>query len=161
MTDEREIAAATTRDPRPALFAAAAVLAYLIVRSLVGLIGWTPGSGVDVGMMSYFGREAVLSSLPLAVGVFLLLWLVPVRPRDRLLLIVAKGLLAALAGVTLAELVGFAFAGIQAGLGVLRDLPHLTPIALPAQIVSGTVAAAPVVILAVLLVHLVGRGERS
>ncbi|WP_166869403.1 hypothetical protein [Salinibacterium sp. ZJ70] len=161
VTDERETTTASAaRDPLPAVIIAAAVFGWMIISHLVSLVGWVPGSGADVGMMSHFGRQVMLESLPFAAGVFLVLWLLPVRSGDRLLLVLAKGLLAAAAGATLAAVAGLAFAGIQAGLGWLRDLQHLSPMRLPADIASVTFAAAPLVILAALLVHLVRRGER-
>lgn len=161
MTEDRETTTTTAaRDPLLAVIAAAAVFGWMIVRGLVSLVGWFPGAGVDVGMMSYFGREVMSESLPFAAGVFVVLWLLPVRFGDRLLLVLAKGLLAAAVGATFAAVTGLVLAGIQWGLGGLQDLQSLSPMGLPAGILSMTFGVGPLVILAAIVVHLVRRGER-
>lgn len=145
------------RDPRPALIVAGVVLAYAVLRALVGLIGWAPGGGVDTGAMSYFGRQIVVEQLPFAIGVFVMLLVLPVRSGDSVIAVLGKGLLAAAAGTVLSSVVGVMVQLAQANLRGLLDVQYLGPLMLPVQIVTTTVATAPLVMLAALVVHLMRR----
>lgn len=157
MTDSSTAAATSTRDPRPALIVAGVVLGVMLVRSLSAFLGWS-GFG-DIGFMSGFGRQVALEMLPFAVGVFLLLWLLPVRATDRVVAVLGKGLAAAAAGALLAAVVGITAAGLMAGFGLFRDLQYVAPLGYVSSLLSSVLAHAPLVMLAVLVVHLVRRGD--
>lgn len=147
------------REPRAALIAAAFVAAILLLESLVGFLesfAWSPQSAASTA--SVLVPQLFAATLPKAAGVFLVLWLWPERPGERLLLVLARALAAAFAGCLLAIVVGFVVSMIAWGIrfadaGVWSYNPLM-------GLVSATVGLAPLVMLVVLVQRLIRRGAR-
>jgi len=139
--------------PLPALVVAGIVAAY-------GLLG----TGLDlvpfgVPQDPLYLPAMLMTIVPRALGVFLLLWLFPVRHEDRLPFVVVKGLLAACAGVVLSTAVGIVAGMGQAGLGSLADLRFL-PLPTLTSLLVAILQSAPLVMLAVLIQWIVTRPAR-
>lgn len=147
------------REPRTALIAAAFVAAILLIEALVGFLesfAWSPESALSTA--SVLVPQLLAATLPKAAGVFLVLWLWPERSGERLLLVVARAMVAAFAGCLLAIVVGLVFSMIAWGIrfvdaGMWSYNPFM-------GLVSATVALAPVVMLVMLLQRLIRRGAR-
>jgi hypothetical protein len=152
-------ASVVARDPRPALVAAAVVAVVLVIEMLVGFIeSFAFGGGDNRYLLGIFVPQLLADALPKAVGIFLVLWLWPVRSDDRVLMVLVKALAAAAAGCVLAVLVGLVYALVVFGLrfAELGALPY-SPFN---GIVSSVVALAPLVMLVVLAQWVIRRGAR-
>ena len=148
------------RDPRSALLAAGLVAGVLILQRLVSLLQQlvltsTPSS-VGPALLG-FAYGVFVDALVFAVGVFVLLWLLPLRTVDRVLRVLGTGLAAAAAGTVLASIGGFVLTLGALGLLTARDLPYYggpTPLV---QLLPELLARAPLVMLVVLVLWVLRR----
>lgn len=151
-------APSAVRDPRRALVAAGAVAAVLLLQLLASLLESVVRGSQDLYVGGYLVPQLFVNILPTAVGVFLLLWLWPVQAGERGLLVLAKGLLAALAGCVVATLVGLVYVAITYGLrfselGALSYNPF-------DGFASSVLGLAPLVMLVVVVQWVLSRGAR-
>lgn len=150
---------ALVRDPRRALIAAGVVAGVLLIEFLATYLesfaGGPQGPQYLVGIVV----PAVFAGiLPKAAGIFLVLWLWPARLDERILVLLARALVAALAGCVAAAIVSVVYTVVLSGLrfadyGAFGYNPF-------SGIVSATVGLAPVVMLVVLIQRLLARGAR-
>lgn len=156
------VAAAPVRDARAALIAAAVVAGYRLLEILLGIVVWSPFGRFDSGYATVIGSQFVYQVLPFAAGVLLVLWLWPAAQGEGLGRLIARCAVASVAGATAASIMALVVAGVQAGLGLLRDLGSLGGMfGLPdaaAQILPQALAGAPLVIAVVLVQRLLARG---
>jgi hypothetical protein len=147
------------RNPRPALVTAAAVAIVLVIEMFIGFVeSFVFSGGNDGRLLGVYLPQILAGALPKAVGIFLVLWIWPVRSDDRVLMVLVKALVAAAVGCVFAVLIGFVYGVIVFGLrfsdaGVLPYSPF-------AGIVSSVVALAPLVMLVALVQWVIGRGAR-
>lgn|GEM_PF-1861133 len=143
-------AAAAERHPRPALIAAGAVATVLLLQMLVGFIeSWMFTGRAGAYLLTAFLPNVVFTIVPLAAGVFVVLFFWPVRSADGLPLVIAKAAVAAAAGWVLSAIVGAIWAVVVSGLrfadaGALSLSPF-------SGLLSGVLTVAPLVIAVVLV----------
>jgi hypothetical protein len=152
-------ASVVERDPRPALVAAAVIAVVLAIEMLIGFVESFAfgGRGSDY-LVGVLLPQVLAGVLPKAVGIFLVLWIWPVRSDDRVVMVLVKALVAAAVGCVFAVLIGLVYTLIVFGLrfsdaGVLPYTPF-------AGIVSSVLALAPLVMLVVLVQWALARGAR-
>lgn len=147
-----------SRQPRRALLVAAVATGVLVIQSLVSYAVWFPASlGQGDAGSSIFGFVfELVGLLAFGGGVFLLLWLVPVSPADRIPMVLTKALLATAGGMAASMVVGavgalllFPVRGFWAFLG---DLP---------TVIGSVLDRAPLVMLVVLIQWVVLRERRA
>ena len=151
-----------TRRPLPALFASLGVLAFLVAKEVVTTgSNWlqyvSAGAPGDWMHLSWFGL-GLLSSVVIAVGVFLALWLVlPVRADGTLPATIASGALAAVGGALTSAVMQLlqALVFARSVSGSLYDLVPLgiDPRALIAGAISTAVTLLPLTVLAAFLLR--------
>ena len=147
------------RDPRRALIAAALVAGVMALQLLVGFLeSWVMSAQSSVFVSGVLVPQLLASILPKVVGVFLVLWIWPSRADDRVILVLARALVAAVVGCVLAVLVGIVYTVISFGVR-FADLGTL-PYAPLNGFVSAIVAFAPLVMLVTLAQWAIGRGAR-
>lgn len=147
------------RDPRRALIAAAIVAGVLVLEVLVNFVeSWALSSQSAVFVGGVLMPQLLVSILPKAIGVFLVLWLWASRSDERLMIVLVRALVAAGAGCVLAVVVGIIYAVITYGVrfAELGALPY-SPFS---GILSSVVALAPLVMLVVLAQLVIRRGAR-
>jgi len=159
MTETAPAAPSTTkeRSARPALITAAVVAVVLVIEMLVGLVESFAFRG-DGNILGVYLSQFLAGVLPKAIGIFLVLWIWPVRSDDRVMLVLAKALVAAAVGCVFAVLVNIVYGVIVFGLRFsdAGALPY-TPFA---GILSSVVALAPLVMLVALAQWAIRRGAR-
>lgn len=162
MTSQSPVATTTTtaaRNPRAALVVAAVVAAIAVLEILLVLVDAVVQGATDSGYyLVYAGNSLLFNVVPHALGVFLLLWLWPADAGARLLLVLARGLAAAFAGVVVSAIATFGYQIIASGLR-LADYGAL-PISPFAGVWGATLALAPLVMLVVLAQWVIARGAR-
>ena len=157
-------AAVATRDPRPALLAAAIVAGVILLQQLVNLtrsLGWIGDESYLTGVLLPFLNGLLVDVVAFSAGVFLLLWLLPVRPHDRVTVVLAKGLAAAAAGVVVATVVGFVVMLISQGIWTLGDARYYSGYNPFLDLLPQLLVRAPLVMLVVLVLWVLRRVPRA
>ncbi|AYF96959.1 hypothetical protein [Protaetiibacter intestinalis] len=152
------------RDPRPALLAAAIVAGVALLQRLASLaqsLVWLGDQDYLVGVVLPFVNGVLVDVVAFSAGVFLLLWLLPARQGDRVLVVLGKGLAAAAAGVLLSTVVSFVVALVSTGIWSLGDVRYYGGFNPFASLVPELLASAPLVMLVVLALWVVRRVPRS
>lgn len=154
----------SARDPRRAAIAAAIVAAVMLlglVLTQFQTLGWLRDVDYLRDVMLPFLRGIFVDLLGFAGGVFLLLWLWPVRRDDRVLRVLAKGAAAAAAGVLLAIVLGLLVNFVAVGAPSVGDLRYYSWPAPFVNLLSMFVARAPLVMLVVLVQWVLDRAPRG